>query len=173
MPRQLKLVPERCIGCKSCEIACSLANGEAFNPAMSRITAITFLEGKYTLPYHFLSTCRQCADAPCLASCPVSAISRSADATRTVRVDEDLCIGCGKCVTACPFGMMFFNKTTRKPYKCELCDGNPACVDACPTEAIVFAQKKASCAQEQDLQMRGYGFLLGRNKENLRRKSAE
>lgn len=171
MPKQLKLSNEKCIGCKSCELACSLINGEGFNPAKARIAAITFLEGRYTLPYHFLLTCRQCVDAPCMKSCPAGAISQSKDSTKTIVVYKDLCTGCGSCVTACPFGVMFFDRSTKKPFKCELCWGKPACVEACPTEAIAFVQRRPYYAQEHDLQAQGYDFMKREAKQSLKRRS--
>lgn len=170
MPTQLKIDPGKCIGCKSCELACSLANDGAFNPAASRIAAITFLEGDYTLPYHFVSTCRQCADAPCMASCPAGAIHRSSDATKRIIIDKELCIGCGTCVKSCPFGAMFFDAVGRKAFKCELCNGNPACVAVCPTEAILYAKQHYYHAKEDDLKMRGYTFMARNNSQNIKKK---
>jgi len=168
MPRQLKISSEKCIGCKSCELACSLKNEGEFNPSKSRIAAIAFLEGKYPLPYNFVSTCRQCADAPCLASCPVSAISRSKDETKKVVVDRDRCIGCGKCVDACPFGAMLFQREKKKAFKCELCGGNPACALICPSGAIEYRNIRPFYAQAADCQMAGSMILTQRNKEKFK-----
>jgi len=172
MPKQLKLIPENCIGCKSCELACSLKNDGELNPSLSRISVITFKEGGYSLPYHFLSTCRQCADAPCMTSCPVDAISQINDATKKISIDLNVCIGCGKCVTACPFGVMFFDKAGRKPFKCELCGGNPACVDICPVEAIVFRNQRYYYAKKDDLNMRGYKFMSDKNRKNIKKQTS-
>ncbi len=44
---------------------------------------------------------------PCEASCPSGAISIGAPITRTPRVDPEKCVGCGKCVAACP-GLAIF-----------------------------------------------------------------
>jgi len=170
MPKQLKIISEKCIGCKSCELACSLANDRKFDPASSRVAAITFLEGKYTLPYHFISTCRQCADAPCMASCPVEAISPSKDITKAVTIDSELCIGCGKCISSCPFGAVSLDTIRKKAFKCELCGGTPACVEACPTDAILFTRINPYYAQKHDLQMKGYDFMIRRNKERTNKK---
>lgn len=168
MPEQLKIISEKCIGCKSCELACSLANDGQLNPSLSRITEITFIEGKYPLPYNFVSTCRQCADAPCLSSCPTQAISRLRNKTKTVVIDRDACIGCGKCLDACPFGAMLFAGEARKAFKCELCGGSPACAAICPSGAIVFGSRRPFFAKQEDCRIRGWTLLSKRNREQVR-----
>ena len=168
MTKQLKIISERCTGCRSCELVCALMNDGELNPSKSRIALITFIEGKYTLPYHFVSTCRQCADAPCLAACPVGAISRVRSKTKIVVVDRNCCIGCGKCVEACPFGAMLFDRQARKVWKCELCGGNPVCASICPSQVIVYKDRKPFYAKDKDLEMKGFAILAGRNKENTK-----
>jgi carbon-monoxide dehydrogenase iron sulfur subunit len=169
MPKRLKLISERCIGCKSCELACSLTNAGEINPAKSRITEITFVEGKYTLPYNLVSTCRQCADAPCLTSCPVKAISRTS-VGKAVIIDPKKCIGCGKCLIACPFGAMLFDSSARKAFKCELCAGNPACASICPVGAILYKNEKPFYAKAEDLKMKGIEILSQLNLANLKKR---
>ena len=164
MSKQLKIDPEKCSGCRSCELACGLKNEHEINPSRSRIDVISFLEGQYPLPYHLPSTCRQCADAPCLRACPTDAISRSEDRMETVVIEHELCIHCKKCVIACPFGVMLYDKEAKVPYKCELCDGDPACVSLCPTGAIVFIDQKPFASKAQALQMQAYSVLSKRNK---------
>ena len=167
MPKRLKIISENCIGCKSCELACSLKNSGEMNQTRSRITEITFIEGKYSLPYNFVSTCRQCADAPCLHSCPVAAITRTV-VGKVVIIDHKKCIGCGKCIFACPFGSMLFDSSTRKAFKCELCAGNPACASICPTDAILFKYAKPFYAKAEDLKMKGIEILSQQNLANLK-----
>lgn len=169
MPKQLKISPKKCTGCKSCELACSFANEKEFNPSKSRISAIAFLEGKYALPYNFVSTCRQCADAPCLAICPVGAIDRMHDRTKRVVVDQGRCIGCGRCINACPFGAMLFSRETQKVFKCELCNGKPSCASICPSGAIVFGGGNPFYAQAADCQMEGFSILSRLNREKVKK----
>jgi Fe-S-cluster-containing hydrogenase component 2 len=172
MPKHLRIYPEKCIGCKSCELACSLRNDGELNSSKSRIKALVFREDKsYTLPYNFPSTCRQCADAPCLASCPVNAVSKTRGKSPTVIIDYEKCIRCGRCVSACPFGAMLFDKEKSEPFKCQLCGGEePACATICPTGSIVFVQRRAFYSRESALQIRAFTLLKERNRKNTLRK---
>jgi Fe-S-cluster-containing dehydrogenase component len=69
--------------------------------------------------------------------CPVSAISRDPE-TAAVVVDDQICLGCGMCVAACPFGYMLLDDTLRIATKCDLCGGNPKCVQMCMAKALHF-----------------------------------
>jgi formate dehydrogenase iron-sulfur subunit len=46
--------------------------------------------------------CMHCSDAPCMAVCPVDCFYKTDEGV--VLHDKDLCIGCGYCFYACPFG---------------------------------------------------------------------
>ena len=123
---------EKCVGCDSCEQACSAKKTAMINPAFSRIGIVRRQLGAGNIPV----VCQQCEDsAPCMAVCPVKAISRDTELNR-VNVNYDLCIGCRMCVAICPFGGMQFDETKRKVFKCDLCDGEPACVKFCQHNAI-------------------------------------
>jgi carbon-monoxide dehydrogenase iron sulfur subunit len=173
MPRQLRIISEQCIGCKSCELGCSLANEGEFNPNKSRITMVSFMEGRYRLPYNVPLTCKQCFDAPCLNVCPVDAISFLKNELKTVVVDRERCMGCGKCVVACPFGAMLFDREGKKAFKCELCGGEPACASICPTGAIIFIHQRPFYSKEAALEIEGFSILSKRRRENLRQPKTE
>jgi Fe-S-cluster-containing hydrogenase component 2 len=98
----------------------------------------------------------------------VEAISRSKDKVKAVQIDGEVCIGCGECVEACPFGMMLFDNEKRKPYKCELCVGNPACAAICPAEAIEYANQRPFYSKEQASQLKGYLILSNRNRQDVK-----
>jgi len=122
---RLRVVPERCTGCISCMLACSVAKTGAFSLDEARIRVDRNPhEGLFTP-----SVCRQCDEAWCVQACPVSALTR--DEGGIIRVDEETCIGCRACVGACPYQGVAWNETTGKPLFCDLCDGDPACVRAC------------------------------------------
>lgn len=124
---------ERCTGCRLCELVCSVKNAGVSNPSRARIHIIKWEMEGFELPM----VCQQCESAPCLAVCPVDALSRDDDLER-VLVDYDLCIGCKLCVVACPFGGMGIDTVAKKVIKCELCDGDPICVNFCQPEALEY-----------------------------------
>lgn len=86
-----------------------------------------------------IRVCRfeDCAGHPCIGACPVTAIGV---ADGIVRIDAEICIGCGACVAVCPFGAIRMDDG--KAQKCDFCGGDPACVKECVTAAI--QQKEVS-----------------------------
>jgi carbon-monoxide dehydrogenase iron sulfur subunit len=124
---------EKCVGCESCEQACSAKNTGIVNPALSRIGVVKRQLGTENIPI----VCQQCESAPCMAICPVKAISLDEELGRII-VDYDICIGCRMCVAICPFGCMLFDEENRKVFKCDLCDGDPICVRFCEHQAIQY-----------------------------------
>jgi Fe-S-cluster-containing dehydrogenase component len=85
----------------------------------------------------YTGTCLQCETALCMEVCPVNAIKRDPE-TSAVVVDKETCLGCGMCVTACPFGYMQLDDSLQKATKCDLCGGNPKCVQMCMAKALHF-----------------------------------
>jgi 2-oxoglutarate ferredoxin oxidoreductase subunit delta len=57
---------------------------------------------------------------------------------KIVIIDENLCIGCAKCVNLCPKKILYLDKTTKK---CKVtdeskCDKLGGCERICPVQAI-------------------------------------
>lgn len=132
----------KCVGCMDCVVACKTENNvpEGFNRAWITQT----VEGKYpTLNMEIRSErCNHCEDAPCVNTCPTGA-SYIHEASQAVLVEQDECVGCKACMTACPYEARFINPEGYAE-KCTFCmhrvdkGENPACVDVCPTKAMVF-----------------------------------
>jgi len=86
--------------------------------------------------------CKHCTHAACLDVCPTGALFRTEFGT--VVVQQDVCNGCGYCVSACPYGVIDRRAGDGRAWKCTLCydrlkaDLHPACASACPTESIQF-----------------------------------
>jgi Fe-S-cluster-containing hydrogenase component 2 len=132
--RILTVYPDRCNGCRICELACSLEKERTCNPRKSRIRIIKDERRGIDLPL----ICFHCEDAPCMSICPTAAIKRSADGA--VVLDEQLCIGCKACAVVCPYGAIFIDLEKRTMLKCDLCNGDPKCVKNCPADAIEFVR---------------------------------
>lgn len=150
--------PERCIGCRTCEIACGQAHAESdsSNDSHFRPRLQVIKRGLSTQPV----MCHQCENAPCVAVCPVQAL---AQAERSVALDESLCIGCKNCVMACPFGAIdiaLVSKVKIQIVKCDLCqqhESGPECVRVCPTAAL---EKKDSLTVQQQASLRRHAAAL-------------
>ncbi len=133
MAKFLMVSPEKCTGCRTCELACSFNKEQEFNPVQSRVNVLTWQD----LPIPRM--CLQCEDPECQKACPVGAISRSEE-TKALLVDQDVCIRCQQCVAACPYGGIAYDKIFDRVIKCDLCDGDPQCAKFCPSGAITFCE---------------------------------
>ena len=150
---------EKCLACKSCELACALVHSKskvleeavAESPKPQRMVAVE-AAGEFAVPIQ----CRHCENAPCITACPTKAIHRpSADGP--VLIDRDRCIGCRFCLIVCPFGVIYVSPDGRAVTKCDLCiertrmGEQPACVEACPTKAMRLADEKDLAANKRKL----------------------
>jgi len=147
--------PTRCSGCRYCELWCSFKHEGVFSPYFSRIKVVK----DDLLKVDFPLTCQNCSDAPCMASCPTSAIYRD-ESTGALKVNEDLCIGCGSCVSACPYGYLSLNKLSLKPLLCDLCGGEPECVKRCPMGALFLSREPISRDAEDSPFGRDYALAI-------------
>ena len=89
-----------CIGCHTCEAACSETHRQHGLQSMPRLRVM--LNEKESAP----QLCHHCEDAPCATVCPVNAITRVDGA---VQLNESLCVSCKLCGIACPFGAIEFS----------------------------------------------------------------
>ena len=174
----------KCIGCKACQVACMEWNdlrdeigtnvGGYQNPHDLTDQSWTLMRfAEYENPdkggdLEWLirkDGCMHCADPGCLKACPApGAIVQYSNGI--VDFHEENCIGCGYCITGCPFDIPRISKRDHKAYKCTLCSDRvavglePACIKACPTGALVFGSKedmKQHAAERvEDLKSRGF-----------------
>ena len=96
--KQLLIKPEKCIGCRTCELVCSFGHYGHFNPKLANVKVFEYEQTAVAI----LIMCLQCEDPSCLKVCPVRAISR--DENGAVVMNPDKCIGCKMCLNACPLG---------------------------------------------------------------------
>ncbi|MGC5051762.1 4Fe-4S dicluster domain-containing protein [Micromonospora sp. DT48] len=107
--------------------------------------------------------CKHCTRAGCLDVCPTGALFRTEFGT--VVVQEDICNGCGYCVSACPYGVIDRRVGDGRAWKCTLCYDRigagltPACAQACPTESIQYGPldelRERAAARVDTLRARG------------------
>lgn len=134
MNRFITADSEKCIGCRTCEVACVVSHQGAVSASTITPRIRVVKGGSYTTAVG----CHQCEDAPCANVCPTQAIRRYAGVWE---VEQARCIGCKSCMVACPFGAMQVRVVGNRAQalKCDLCahrEGGPACVEACPTRAL-------------------------------------
>ncbi len=166
----------RCTGCRSCTVACKAE----MNTPLGAFRAAVYEEvvGQYPQPERLFlpRLCNHCEGnqedkiPPCVKDCPEypkdrrEYISASGKKIRyrggatykrpdgLILFDNKFCTGCGKCITACPYGARNWDKqltagkdsTKNGITKCTFCQHRidegvlPACVNICPTKARIF-----------------------------------
>ncbi len=165
-PRRLGLVIDldTCVGCHACVVSCKEWNTGGhpaplsdLNPYgagqdgawLNRVHSFETGAGDEGRTVHFPRSCLHCEDAACVTVCPTGA-SYKREEDGIVLVDEALCIGCGLCAWACPYGAREMDPVGGVMKKCTLCidriyndnipaaERQPACVNACPAHARHF-----------------------------------
>lgn len=137
--------PEKCTGCRSCEIACAVEHstskdifGAIFEKPKPKPRIKVVAANFFNVPMR----CQHCEEAPCMEVCPTGAITKNEEGF--VVINPNKCIGCLMCIMACPFGHPTYEPEYKIVLKCDFCiermrqKKEPACVEACPTKALRF-----------------------------------
>ncbi len=150
-----------CLGCQSCMFACSMVHEGAANPSLSRIQIIRDAPSFTQYPYDVvMSVCRQCVEPLCVQVCPTGACHIDIKNSSIRRIDQSRCIGCRRCINACPHRphRTIWDAVKRKSTKCDLCletpywsekggpAGKQACVETCPVKALKVVTEPPSQA---------------------------
>jgi len=140
----------KCAGCNSCMLACSVTHHGTVSLSNARIQVVQDPFVAYPNDIT-IAQCRQCPYPACVDACPTGA--NHADPETGIRtVDAAKCIGCERCVNACPFtpSRALWNPIEKHAEKCDLCldtpywseaggpEGKRACEEVCPMNAIAF-----------------------------------
>ena len=139
----------RCIKCWACVVACKQWH-EIDAGTVSRRNVTETVEGTFPdVKRKFESlSCMHCENPLCMANCPQGAISKREEDGAVV-VDDELCIGCKTCISACPYGAPSYDEETSTTFKCDGCYDRrqrgelPACVAACPGANIALDEMDA------------------------------
>ena len=100
---------QRCVGCGACAFACKAENntrdrvdGQSYNWADFTMKT----EGTFPNVTHWVMPvlCNHCSNAACVEVCPVTPAKAMYKTPEGITMhDPNLCIGCGRCMQACPY----------------------------------------------------------------------
>lgn len=164
----------RCIGCRGCTVACKSEMGAALGRWNAVIKNVEFGKFPDTQKHFFPRLCNHCAgeadkgEPPCVEKCPENSRGKRMKMGKTryrtgatykrpdgmILLDMQYCIGCYKCIEACPYGVrsidpfVKLSRTDRENDlgvgKCEFCQHRvdkgvaPSCVNTCQGGARIF-----------------------------------
>jgi tetrathionate reductase subunit B len=129
---------DNCVRCYACEVACRQEHDLTAATGCRWCQVVTVEPRRVDGQLHmdFVPViCFHCEHPMCAEVCPSGAIAKSDDGR--VVVDGEACSGCRLCVSACPYGRMFFDEVTDTAGHCDLCAQRveaglePACVQHC------------------------------------------
>jgi anaerobic dimethyl sulfoxide reductase subunit B (iron-sulfur subunit) len=153
MPKQYGFFIDsaKCTGCKTCQLACKDYKDlhtvnfrrvyEYTGGSWQGQSGNTWTSSVFS--YYISISCNHCTEPACVRVCPSGAVYKQVGDGLVV-VNEDVCIGCKLCDTACPYGAPQFDSRTRPMTKCNGCYERvvvglkPVCVEACPLRALDF-----------------------------------
>lgn len=132
-----------CVGCRTCQVACAETHKLPREARFRRVWS--FSTGAYPAAqaYHVSLGCNHCAKPACVAECPQQAMYIDSK-DGTVQHDDEKCIGCKTCVSACPYETPQYREDLKIVQKCDACIAyreqgeEPVCVAACPMRALKF-----------------------------------
>ena len=140
---ELFIDPNRCIGCRACEEACSECPGHG-GYSMIHLDYLERASSVQTAP----TVCMHCTDPACASVCPADAIKIDAQGI-VLSAQPERCIGCGNCALACPFGVPKIDAQQELMRKCDLCYDRtavglkPMCATVCPSGALFYGTPEA------------------------------
>ena len=155
----------KCKNARKCVAKCQKMHGLSTEDEWLKVFLMQ--DSDDTAPYWFPKPCFHCNQPPCVKVCPVGATYKRTDGI--VLIDNERCIGCKFCMTACPYSSRVFQwkeaklseEMADRKYspessvpskvgtvgKCDFCPDMarkgilPDCVTGCPNGVIYFGDK--------------------------------
>ena len=132
-----------CVGCHACQTSCMVFHKLDVGMNWRKVQDFEVEVNGHEVERHLSTACNHCETPACVAACPQHAYTKREKDGLVVQ-DHSKCIGCGKCIDACPYKAPQMNPTTGKVEKCDGCyslvdQGKvPDCVRGCPVQALQF-----------------------------------
>jgi anaerobic carbon-monoxide dehydrogenase iron sulfur subunit len=143
--KQLYYDIKKCLGCKSCEIACSVAHSatqDILKAIREEKLSLSRKKVLHSKDKNYPVSCRHCKEPKCVDACMAFALVYDKE-KGLVNHDESRCVGCWMCVMTCPYSAIRPDIKQKIPVRCDKCKDKdePACVAACPTKAIIWQEE--------------------------------
>jgi len=128
--KTIKVDPDKCIGCRACELACSAFHAKprysSANPARSRIRVVFDELNDIYFPIRSV------------AYTPAECAGRHAYVLQGKEYPE-----CAFCGNICPSRDYFYEPDSKLPLKCDMCESTPeleepVCVAVCRVDALTY-----------------------------------
>lgn len=132
---------DTCIGCKACQVACQDAHQLLSHEYFRRVVYVERLQKYVSM------SCNHCQEPGCVKKCPTGAMYIKEE---VVLHNDHLCIGCGECISACPYHAISLSEKYGWAQKCDSCyeerknGKEPVCVASCPTHSLFFKEIEIS-----------------------------
>jgi Fe-S-cluster-containing dehydrogenase component len=148
----------RCIGCKTCVVACKQANdmppdsastGGLYDAPIDLNSKTKNIIKQYQdgeKQSYMKAQCMHCVDPSCVNACMMGSLAKRENGIVTWHGER--CTGCRYCGIACPYGVpkYEFEKSFPRVIKCEMCSHRiakgqiPACCEVCPRQAVIYGK---------------------------------
>ena len=136
----IKVDPDKCIGCRACEVACSAFHAtpkySSTNPARSRITVVMDEFNDVYVPIR----ATEYTPAEC-------------NGRNVYTIDEKEYKECNFCGASCPARDYFKEPDSGLPLKCDMCEDDPPleepmCVQVCRCDALTYEEREEEGVEE-------------------------